>query len=375
MKKILVVFGTRPEAIKMAPLVKELKKFPAEVTVKLCVTGQHREMLDQVLKLFSLVPDYDLNVMSPGQSLSELTSKIILKISPIIQRYKPDIMLVHGDTTTTLSASLAAYYQKILLCHIEAGLRTDDKYAPWPEEVNRRITGAIANLHFSPTEEARNNLLSENVNESSVFVVGNTVIDSLLNTKEIIDSSPSLQTDLAKEFNFIRDDANVLLVTGHRRENFGEGFKNICEALKLLAETREDIQIIYPVHLNPHVLDPVKDVLGSLERVHLIEPLNYLDFVYLMTKSYIILTDSGGIQEEAPSLGKPVLVTRDKTERPEALAAGTIKLVGTSKAKIFNTITDLLDDSSFYRLMSTSINPYGDGSSSKKIVKELLAYK
>lgn len=375
MKKILVVFGTRPEAIKMAPLVQELKKFPAEVSVKLCVTGQHREMLDQVLKLFSIVPDYDLNVMSPGQSLGELTSKIILKISPIIQKYKPDIMLVHGDTTTTLSASLAAYYEKILLCHIEAGLRTDDKYAPWPEEVNRRLTGVIANLHFSPTKEARNNLLSENVNESSIFVVGNTVIDSLLNTQEIIDSSSSLQKDLAKEFNFIRDDTNVLLVTGHRRENFGEGFKNICEALKLLAETREDIQIIYPVHLNPHVLDPVKDVLGSLERVHLIEPLNYLSFVYLMTKSYIILTDSGGIQEEAPSLGKPVLVTRDKTERPEALAAGTIKLVGTSKAKIFNTVTDLLDDTSFYRLMSTSINPYGDGSSSKKIVKELLAYK
>ena len=375
MKKILVVFGTRPEAIKMAPLVKELKKFPAEVSVKICVTGQHREMLDQVLELFSLVPDYDLNVMSPGQSLSELTSKIILKISPVIKEYKPDIMLVHGDTTTTLSASLAAYYEKILLCHIEAGLRTDDNYAPWPEEVNRRLTGAIANLHFSPTKEARNNLLNENVNENSIFVVGNTVIDSLLNTQEIIDTSSSLQTDLAKEFNYIRDEANVLLVTGHRRENFGEGFKNICEALKLLAETRADIQIIYPVHLNPHVLDPVKDVLGSLERVHLIEPLNYLSFVYLMTKSHIILTDSGGIQEEAPSLGVPVLVMREETERPEAVSAGTVKLVGTNSEQIYRECCNLLDDETAFLTMSKAHNPYGDGKASSRIIKELMNVK
>ncbi|MDA7796670.1 UDP-N-acetylglucosamine 2-epimerase (non-hydrolyzing) [Gammaproteobacteria bacterium] len=375
MKKILVVFGTRPEAIKMAPLVKQLQKFPNEISCKLCVTGQHREMLDQVLQLFSLVPDYDLDVMSPGQSLTELTSKIMLKVFPIIQSLEPDFIIVHGDTTTTLSASLAAYYQQVLVCHVEAGLRTDDIYAPWPEEINRRVTGVIANLHFAPTEEAKENLLNENVDQNSIFVVGNTVIDSLLHIQNTIDSTPSLQIKLKEEFSFIRSDCKLLLVTGHRRENFGEGFSNICKALKLLAETREDIQIVYPVHLNPHVLEPVKDILGSSERIHLIEPLNYSAFVYLMSKAYIVLTDSGGIQEEAPSLGKPVLVTRDKTERPEALAAGTIKLVGTCKDKIFNSIVDLLDNSGSYEFMSSAINPYGDGTAAKRIVQELLSYK
>lgn len=375
MKKILVVFGTRPEAIKMAPLVKQLQKFPNEISCKLCVTGQHREMLDQVLQLFSLVPDYDLDVMSPGQSLAELTSKIMLKVFPIIQSLEPDFIIVHGDTTTTLSASLAAYYQQVLVCHVEAGLRTDDIYAPWPEEINRRVTGVIANLHFAPTEEAKENLLNENVDQNSIFVVGNTVIDSLLHIQNTIDSTPSLQIKLKEEFSFIRSDCKLLLVTGHRRENFGEGFSNICKALKLLAETREDIQIVYPVHLNPHVLEPVKDILGSSERIHLIEPLNYSAFVYLMSKAYIVLTDSGGIQEEAPSLGKPVLVTRDKTERPEALAAGTVKLVGTCKDKIFNSIVDLLDNSGSYEFMSSAINPYGDGTAAKKIVQELLSYK
>ncbi len=375
MKKILVVFGTRPEAIKMAPLVKQLQKFPNEISCKLCVTGQHREMLDQVLQLFSLVPDYDLDVMSPGQSLTELTSKIMLKVFPIIKSLEPDFIIVHGDTTTTLSASLAAYYQQVLVCHVEAGLRTDDIYAPWPEEINRRVTGVIANLHFAPTEEAKENLLNENVDQNSIFVVGNTVIDSLLHIQNTIDSTPSLQIKLKEEFSFIRSDCKLLLVTGHRRENFGEGFSNICKALKLLAETREDIQIVYPVHLNPHVLEPVKDILGSSERIHLIEPLNYSAFVYLMSKAYIVLTDSGGIQEEAPSLGKPVLVTRDKTERPEALAAGTIKLVGTCKDKIFNSIVDLLDNSGSYEFMSSAINPYGDGTAAKRIVQELLSYK
>jgi|TARA_B110000503_G_C7151959_1_gene415611 UDP-N-acetylglucosamine 2-epimerase (non-hydrolysing) len=375
MKKILVVFGTRPEAIKMAPLVKELQKFPNEISCKLCVTGQHREMLDQVLQLFSLVPDYDLDVMSPGQSLTELTSKIMLKVFPIIQSLEPDFIIVHGDTTTTLSASLAAYYQQVLVCHVEAGLRTDDIYAPWPEEINRRVTGVIANLHFAPTEEAKENLLNENVDQNSIFVVGNTVIDSLLYIQNTIDSTPSLQIKLKEEFSFIRSDCKLLLVTGHRRENFGEGFSNICKALKLLAETREDIQIVYPVHLNPHVLEPVKDILGSSERIHLIEPLNYSAFVYLMSKAYIVLTDSGGIQEEAPSLGKPVLVTRDKTERPEALAAGTVKLVGTCKDKIFSSVVDLLDNSDSYEFMSSAINPYGDGTAAKRIVQELLSYK
>ena len=375
MKKILVVFGTRPEAIKMAPLVKELQKFPNEISCKLCVTGQHREMLDQVLQLFSLVPDYDLDVMSPGQSLTELTSKIMLKVFPIIQSLEPDFIIVHGDTTTTLSASLAAYYQQVLVCHVEAGLRTDEIYAPWPEEINRRVTGVIANLHFAPTEEAKENLLNENVDQNSIFVVGNTVIDSLLYIQNTIDSTPSLQIKLKEEFSFIRSDCKLLLVTGHRRENFGEGFSNICKALKLLAETREDIQIVYPVHLNPHVLEPVKDILGSSERIHLIEPLNYSAFVYLMSKAYIVLTDSGGIQEEAPSLGKPVLVTRDKTERPEALAAGTVKLVGTCKDKIFSSVVDLLDNSDSYEFMSSAINPYGDGTAAKRIVQELLSYK
>lgn len=374
MKKILVVFGTRPEAIKMAPLVKELQKFPNEISCKLCVTGQHREMLDQVLKLFALTPDYDLDVMSPGQSLTELTSKIMLKIFPVIEADKPDFIIVHGDTTTTLSASLAAYYQRILVCHIEAGLRTDDKYAPWPEEINRRVTGAIANLHFAPTEEAKNNLLSENVDADSIFVVGNSVIDSLLYIQKIIDSSSRLQGDLEKEFSYIRPECKLLLVTGHRRENFGEGFQNICQALKSLVEARQDIQIIYPVHLNPRVLEPVKDILGTLERIHLIEPLNYSAFVFLMSKAYLVLTDSGGIQEEAPSLGKPVLVTRDKTERPEALAAGTVRLVGTCKTKIFDSVIDLLDNNTSYDLMSRAINPYGDGTTSSRIAKELLNY-
>jgi len=374
MKKILVVFGTRPEAIKMAPLVKELQKFPNEISCKLCVTGQHREMLDQVLKLFALTPDYDLDVMSPGQSLTELTSKIMLKIFPVIEADKPDFIIVHGDTTTTLSASLAAYYQRILVCHIEAGLRTDDKYAPWPEEINRRVTGAIANLHFTPTEEAKNNLLSENVDADSIFVVGNSVIDSLLYIQKIIDSSSRLQEDLEKEFSYIRPECKLLLVTGHRRENFGEGFQNICQALKSLVEARQDIQIIYPVHLNPRVLEPVKDILSTSERIHLIEPLNYSAFVFLMSKAYLVLTDSGGIQEEAPSLGKPVLVTRDKTERPEALAAGTVRLVGTCKTKIFDSVIDLLDNNTSYDLMSTAINPYGDGTTSSRIAKELLNY-
>ena len=374
MKKILTVFGTRPEAIKMAPLIKELETH-GDFNCKVCVTGQHREMLDQVLELFSITPDFDLKVMKPKQTLASLTASILQSITKVIKSFEPDLIIVHGDTTTTLATSLAAYYEKTTICHIEAGLRTNDIYAPWPEEINRRITSVITNLHFAPTPQAKKNLLQEGVNKNKIFVTGNTVIDALHYVQNIVKHSDSIQKNLLKEFSFIDPDLKLILVTGHRRENFGKGFMNICNALKELVQLRDDIQVIYPVHLNPNVLNTVKEILDSQERIYLLKPLNYLSFSYLMDQAYIILTDSGGIQEEAPSLGKPVLVLREKTERPEAIAAGTIQLVGTSKAKILKSTINLLDNKEDYRLMSSAKNPYGDGKAAKRIVKELLKFR
>lgn len=371
MKKILTIFGTRPEAIKMAPLISELQK-SSEINCMVCVTGQHREMLYQVLDLFEIVPDHDLMVMTDGQTLSELTAKIILSLPPIIEDFKPDAILVHGDTTSTLAASLSGYYQQIPVLHIEAGLRTDNIYSPWPEEINRRVVSTIAQYHFAPTAQAKSNLLKEGISEERIGVTGNTVIDALFMILNRISDSPSIEKNLQKNFKFLDSGKKLLLVTGHRRENFGEGFQNICFALKELALERSDIEILYPVHLNPNVLSPVKEIIGTTRNIHLIEPQDYLSFAYLMNRSEIILTDSGGIQEEAPSLGKPVLVLRDNTERPEALAAGTVLLVGTDRVKIIKHVNNLLDNPSVYESMSQAINPYGDGYASKKILSTIL---
>jgi len=374
MKKILLVFGTRPEAIKMAPLVKEFKKDTLNFETKVCVTAQHREMLDQVLDLFQITPDYDLNTMKPGQNLYDTTSNILLKIKLVLEEFNPDVVLVHGDTATTFATSLAAYYQKIKIGHVEAGLRTGDLHSPWPEEGNRRLVGVLTDYHFSPTSISKNNLLNEGVSDSSVFVTGNTVIDALQLVVNRIKSDESLRLKIENtifQSGFQELNSKYILVTGHRRENFGQGFLNICEALKVLAKNNPDINILYPVHLNPNVRKPVNELLSSVSNIKLVEPFQYEEFIYLMSKSYLILTDSGGIQEEAPSLGKPVLVMRDTTERPEAVGSGTVKLVGSDQDNIVKEVQNLLDDSSEYQRMSKAHNPYGDGNASKNILKIL----
>ena len=369
--KVLLVFGTRPEAIKMAPVVKALKGTP-EIDARVCVTAQHREMLDQALSLFEIVPDYDLDLMKPGQGLFEITSGALAGLKEILAEASPDLVLVHGDTTTTLSASLAAYYQRIPVGHVEAGLRTGNIYSPWPEEINRKVAGAIARLHFAPTERSKQNLIAENTAEDQVIVTGNTVIDALLAVVEKLEADSSKSREFDEAFG-IDPTRRMVLVTGHRRESFGDGFQRICDALASLAE-RDDIQIIYPVHLNPNVKGPVEDRLGSLERVHLMAPQDYLPFVHLMRRADVILTDSGGVQEEAPSLGKPVLVMRDTTERPEAVDAGTVKLVGTDSDLIVQQVTHLLDDQRAYEAMSRAHNPYGDGLAAGRIREAILDF-
>jgi len=370
--KVMVVFGTRPEAIKMAPLVKALQATSGLQTV-VCVTAQHRQMLDQVLRLFEITPEHDLDVMKPGQDLYDITSNILLGLRPVLAAERPDWVLVHGDTTTTLATTLAAYYARIPVAHIEAGLRTGDKYAPFPEEMNRKITGAVADLHFAPTTASEANLLAEGVPAASIHVTGNTVIDALLAVVNKLKTSATLQTELAERFRFLDASKRLILVTGHRRENFGEGFQNICHALADVAERHPEVEILYPVHLNPNVRQPVQDILAArgLSNVHLIEPVDYLPFVYLMNRSHLIITDSGGVQEEAPSLGKPVLVMRETTERPEAVAAGTVKLVGTSREAIVRECERLLTDSDAYQAMSRAHNPYGDGKAVARIVHTL----
>jgi UDP-N-acetylglucosamine 2-epimerase (non-hydrolysing) len=365
MKNILIVFGTRPEAIKMAPVVTALQQCET-LNVKVCVTAQHRQMLDQVLDLFEIKPDFDLNIMQPGQDLTDITANILLGLRGILAQNSFDRILVHGDTTTSFAASLAAFYQKIPVGHVEAGLRTGDIYAPFPEEMNRRLTGRIANFHFAPTDGARTNLLAEGVSEKNIYVTGNTVIDALLQVVNRLTNDVQLRAEFDKQFEFIGATKRLILVTGHRRENFGEGFENICHALANIA-TRNDVQIVYPVHLNPNVQEPVNRILKGISNVHLIAPLDYLPFVYLMNRSTLLITDSGGVQEEAPSLGKPVLVMRDTTERPEAVDAGTVILVGTDKQKIITETNRLLDDSAAYKIMSQAHNPYGDGLAAQRI--------
>jgi UDP-N-acetylglucosamine 2-epimerase (non-hydrolysing) len=371
MKKVLIVFGTRPEAIKMAPLVLAFAKSD-QFETRVCVTAQHREMLDQVLDIFDIKQDYDLNIMKPGQDLYDITANVLLGMKSVLTDFQPDYVFVHGDTTTTLAASLAAFYHKVSVCHIEAGLRTGNLYSPWPEEANRKLTGALTSIHFAPTETAQQALLKENVAADSIQVTGNTVIDALFWVRDQLLNDADKAAALASRFPFIDDNKKLILVTGHRRESFGDGFERICRALARLAE-RPDVQVLYPVHLNPQVQEPVKRVLGGLDNVHLIEPQDYLPFVYLMTRSYLILTDSGGIQEEAPSLGKPVLVMRDTTERPEAISAGTVKLVGTDEQVIVQEALALLDDSAAYAAMSKAHNPYGDGKACQRVVDYLAS--
>jgi UDP-N-acetylglucosamine 2-epimerase (non-hydrolysing) len=363
--KLLIVFGTRPEAIKMAPLVKELQK-SSKLVVKVCVTAQHRQMLDQVLQLFEITPDYDLDLMRPGQTLPQLTSNILMGMDGVLADCCPDWVLVHGDTSTTMATSLAAYYRQVGVAHVEAGLRTHNLYSPWPEEGNRQITGRLAGLHFAPTEESRSNLVNEGVLSETIYVTGNTVIDALLSVSQSIDIDPELRGTLAAQFPFLDPAKRLVLVTGHRRENFGTGFESICHALKDIAR-EPGVQVVYPVHLNPQVQEPVHRILGDAANVHLIEPLDYLPFVYLMKCSHLILTDSGGIQEEAPSLGKPVLVMRDTTERPEAVAAGTVRLVGTDHSRIVSETRTLLQDVATYQRMAFAHNPYGDGAACQRI--------
>ncbi|MDM5262929.1 UDP-N-acetylglucosamine 2-epimerase (non-hydrolyzing) [Sulfurovum sp. XTW-4] len=370
MKKVLLVFGTRPEAIKMAPLVKAFEK-EASILSKVCVTAQHREMLDQVLEMFDIKPDYDLNIMKPGQDLFDVTSNVLLGMKEVLADFNPDIVLVHGDTTTTSASSLAAFYHKIKVGHVEAGLRTGNIYSPWPEEANRQITGVLANYHFAPTTTSEDNLLKENKNKDNILVTGNTVIDALFLALDKIENTPQLKNKIIASINSqyqFNGTKKLILVTGHRRENFGQGFINICEALKTLALNNPDVDIVYPVHLNPNVQKPVKEILSDVSNVFLIEPLQYENFIYMMNKSYFIITDSGGVQEEAPSLGKPVLVMRDTTERPEAVEAGTVKLVGTHSQTIIDEAQKLLDDEKEYERMSKAHNPYGDGKACERIV-------
>lgn len=373
--KVMLVFGTRPEAIKMAPLVKGLQACPDLQTV-VCVTAQHREMLDQVLRLFDIVPEHDLNIMKPGQDLFDITGNILHGLKGVFAQERPDLVLVHGDTTTTLATSLAAYYARISVGHVEAGLRTGNKHAPFPEEMNRKLTGALADIHFAPTPASQANLLREGVAADTVHVTGNTVIDALLAVVDKLRNDRALQAEFAQRFSFLDPKRRLVLVTGHRRENFGEGFQNICNALADIASEHADVQVLYPVHLNPNVRQPVNDILASrgLANVHLIDPVDYLPFVYLMDRAHIIVTDSGGIQEEAPSLGKPVLVMRDTTERPEAVEAGTVQLVGTSREKIVAEARRLLTDEQAYATMSRAHNPYGDGQAVQRIVAQVRAF-
>ncbi|MDU2941538.1 MAG: UDP-N-acetylglucosamine 2-epimerase (non-hydrolyzing) [Enterobacteriaceae bacterium] len=368
--KVLTVFGTRPEAIKMAPLVHALAKDP-HFEAKVCVTAQHREMLDQVLHLFSIVPDYDLNIMSPGQGLTEITCRILQGLKPILESFKPDVVLVHGDTTTTIATSLAAFYQRIPVGHVEAGLRTGDLNSPWPEEGNRMLTGRLATWHFAPTENSRQNLRDENTLDEQIFVTGNTVIDALFWVRDRVMADEALRAELTARYPFLSNGKKMILVTGHRRESFGEGFEQICHALADIAAQNRDVQIVYPVHLNPNVSEPVNRILGHVDNVILIEPQDYLPFVWLMNHAWLILTDSGGIQEEAPSLGKPVLVMRDTTERPEAVEAGTVRLVGTDREDIVKQVTRLLYDDDEYLAMSRAHNPYGDGKACERILDAL----
>ena len=379
MKKILLVFGTRPEAIKMAPLVKKLQTMPDQFRIVVCVTGQHRQMLDQVLHLFDITPDYDLNIMQQNQDLYDITSRILLGMRDVLKEVQPDIVLVHGDTTTSTASALAAFYQQIPVGHVEAGLRTGNIYSPWPEEMNRLITGRIASVHFSPTPLSRENLLKENVDEKKIVVTGNTVIDALQMVVHKLENDKELSEDLATRIGKMGYDTvrlcegkRMVLITGHRRENFGDGFLNICHAIKNLSAKYPDVDFVYPMHLNPNVRKPVLEILGEgAENVFLIEPLDYLPFVYMMQQSTLILTDSGGVQEEAPGLGKPILVMRDTTERPEAVEAGTVLLVGTNREKIEHGVSMLLNDADTYRKMSEAVNPYGDGKACKRIVEYL----
>jgi len=377
LKKVLLVFGTRPEAIKMAPLVKAFEN-DDDFQTRVCVTAQHREMLDQVLEMFDIKPDYDLNLMKPGQDLYDITSNVLLGMKDVLLDFTPDIVLVHGDTTTTSATSLAAFYQKVKVGHVEAGLRTHNIYSPWPEEANRQITGVLASCHFAPTTTSRDNLLRENKSLGNIIVTGNTVIDALFLALEKIQRNEKLKQSIIKNINTqykLDESKKIILVTGHRRENFGQGFINICEALKTLALNNIEIDIVYPVHLNPNVQKPVNEILSHVGNVFLIEPLQYESFLYLMSKSYFIITDSGGVQEEAPSLGKPVLVMRDTTERPEALKAGTVKLVGTDPKKIIQEAQKLLDNLEEYQKMSQAHNPYGDGKACEKIIQFLKELK
>lgn len=380
MKNMMLVFGTRPEAIKMSPLVKEFQKYPEKFETIVCVTGQHREMLDQVLRIFDIQPDYDLNIMKQGQDLYDVTARVLTGMRDVLKETRPDIVLVHGDTTTSTAAALAAFYQQIPVGHIEAGLRTHNIYSPWPEEVNRQITGRIATYHFAPTSLSKDNLLQEGISGEQIIVTGNTVIDALYMVVEKIKNDGILSCELEKvlkasgyDISRLSDGRKLVLITGHRRENFGDGFISMCKAIKSLSEKYPEVDFVYPMHLNPNVRKPIHEVFGKSQRANLffIEPLEYLSFVYLMEKAAIVLTDSGGIQEEAPGLGKPVLVMRDTTERPEALAAGTVKLVGTNYDKIVNEVSGLLDSQEYYEKMSKAVNPYGDGKACSRIVKAL----
>lgn len=383
MKKVMLVFGTRPEAIKMAPLVKEFQKQPKRVETVVCVTGQHREMLDQVLKIFDIKPDYDLNIMKQGQDLYDVTARVLTDMRDVLKEVKPDVVLVHGDTTTSTAAALAAFYQQIPVGHVEAGLRTHNIYSPWPEEMNRLLTGRLATYHFSPTPLSRNNLIKESVDDRNIIITGNTVIDALYwvvdkikNNKELDNELEDILSKAGYDVNRLNNGKKLVLITGHRRENFGDGFINMCTAIKDLTVKYPDLDFVYPMHLNPNVRKPIHEVFGEnlsgLKNMFFIEPLEYLSFVYLMEKSSIVLTDSGGIQEEAPGLGKPVLVMRDTTERPEALDAGTVKLVGTDYNKIVNEVSSLIDDKAAYEKMSKAVNPYGDGLACGRIVNALL---
>ncbi|QKG80235.1 non-hydrolyzing UDP-N-acetylglucosamine 2-epimerase [Tenuifilum thalassicum] len=380
-KRILIVFGTRPEAIKMAPVVKAFKSDEIRFETKVCVTAQHREMLDQVLQIFDIIPDYDLNIMRPGQDLYDISAKVLIEIRAVLREFKPDVVLVHGDTTTSSMAALASFYEKIPVGHVEAGLRTYDIYSPWPEEMNRQITGRIATYHFAPTERSKQNLLNEGVKPQCIFVTGNTVIDALHLALNKIKSGKVIKEAVIEQlikagyeniYKLQNDDRKSILITGHRRENFGDGFINICHAIKEIALRNKNFDLIYPVHLNPNVQRPVYDILGGIENVYLLPPLDYLPFIYLMHLSYLVLTDSGGIQEEAPSLGKPVLVMRNTTERPEAVEAGTVELVGTNKDLIVSKVNLLISDKKYYQTMSRAHNPYGDGKASERIVNIII---
>lgn len=374
--RVLCIFGTRPEAIKMAPVIQALREYREQISLKVCVTAQHRQMLDQVLRLFGIDPEYDLDIMQAGQDLYGLTAALIRDLKAVIAAERPDLVLVHGDTTTTMAASLAAYYGQTAVGHVEAGLRTGDKYRPFPEEMNRRLTGVLADLHFAPTERARRNLLREGVGEAGIFVTGNTVIDALFQVREKIERSGDLRRSLALFFPWIGKNRRIVVITGHRRENFGRGMEEICNALVDLAGQWPEVDFVYPVHLNPNVLDPVNQILGSAgrENLRLIEPLDYLQFVYLLMQCDVVLTDSGGIQEEAPSLGKPVVVMRETTERPEAVEAGTVLLAGSSRERIVHAVSRLLSDSSYYSAMSRALNPYGDGRAGPRIARAAIRY-